>query len=211
MKVYNTLTRSKEEFIPREEGKVSIYACGVTPYDFAHIGNARPQVFWDCVRRFLKYRGYQVNYIQNFTDVDDKIINRSRQLEREPLELAQEYARIYLEDLEALAVLPADRFPKVSQHIPEIIEMIEVLIAKGHAYPLKGDVYYSVASFEDYGKLSGRALEDLKAGARVEVNDEKRDPMDFALWKAAKPGEICWESPWDPVVPVGILNVLLCP
>lgn len=196
MKVYNTLTRKKEEFVPREPGKVSIYACGVTPYDFAHIGNARPPVFWDCVRRFLKYRGYQVTYIQNFTDVDDKIINRAKQQNREPLQLSQEFAKIYLEDLEALGVMPADRYPKVSEHIPEIIEMIEVLIKRGHAYVLEGDVYYSVSSFKDYGKLSGRALEDLQAGARVEVNEAKQDPMDFALWKAAKPGEISWPSPW---------------
>ncbi len=198
IKVYNTLTKSKEEFIPREPGKVGIYACGVTPYDFAHIGNARPPVFWDCVRRFLKFRGYQITYIQNFTDVDDKIINRAKQLEKEPLKLAAEYAGIYLEDLKALNVLPADRYPKVSEHIPEIIEMIEVLVKKGHAYVLNGDVYYWVKSFQDYGKLSGRVLEDLQAGARVEVNESKRDPMDFALWKAAKPGEISWDSPWGP-------------
>jgi cysteinyl-tRNA synthetase len=198
IRVYNTLSRSKEEFVPREPGKVSIYSCGVTPYDFAHIGNARPPVFWDCVRRFLTYRGYQVTYIQNFTDVDDKIINRSKQLGREPLKLAEEFAKIYLEDLQALGVMPADRFPKVSEHIPEIIEMIGVLINKGHAYELNGDVYYSVSSFKEYGKLSGRALEDLQAGARVEVNEAKRDPMDFALWKASKPGEIFWQSPWGP-------------
>jgi cysteinyl-tRNA synthetase len=198
IRVYNTLTKNKEEFIPREPGKVSIYACGVTPYDFAHIGNARPPVFWDCVRRFLKFSGYQIAYIQNFTDVDDKIINRAKQLEREPLKLAEEYARIYLEDMQALNVTPADRYPKVSEHIPEIVEMIEVLIDKGYAYVLDGDVYYEVTRFKDYGKLSGRALEDLQAGARVEVNEAKRDPMDFALWKAAKPGEIFWQSPWGP-------------
>ncbi len=198
LKVYNTLTGKKEEFIPRDPGKVSIYACGVTPYNYAHIGNARPPVFWDCVRRFLKYRGYQVTYIQNFTDVEDKIINRAAQLNREPLDLAAEYAGIYLEDLKALGALPADKYPKVSEHIPEIIEMIQVLIDKGYAYRLDGDVYYEVTRFKDYGKLSGRALDDLRAGARVEVNQGKRDPMDFALWKAAKPGEISWDSPWGP-------------
>ena len=196
IKVYNTLTKSKEEFVPREAGKVSIYACGVTPYDFAHIGNSRPAVFWDCVRRFLKYRKYQISYIQNFTDVDDKIINRAKQLEQQPLELTEKYARIYLEDLEQLGVMPADKYPKVSEHIPEIIEMIGVLVAKGYAYCLNGDVYYEVAKFKDYGKLSGRELEELQAGARIEVNEAKRDPMDFALWKAAKPGEIAWDSPW---------------
>lgn len=198
IKVFNTLTHKKEEFIPREPGKVSIYACGITPYNFAHIGNSRPAVFWDCVRRFLKFKGYRVEFVQNFTDVDDKIINRAAQLDKKPLELAEEYAQIYLEDLAKLGVMQADLYPKVSEHIPEIIEMIRVLIEKGFAYEINGDVYYEVKKFKDYGKLSGRNLEDLQAGARVEVNEAKRDPMDFALWKAAKPGEIFWESPWGP-------------
>jgi cysteinyl-tRNA synthetase len=198
IKVYNTLTGSKEEFIPREEGKASIYACGITPYDYAHIGNSRPAVFWDCVRRFLKYRGYQVTFIQNFTDVDDKIINRAKQWEKDPLELAKKFSRIYLDDLAKLGVLPADNYPRVSEHIPEIIEMIRVLIDKGYAYVINGDVYYEVAQFKEYGKLSGRNLEQMQAGARVEVNESKKDPMDFALWKAAKPGEISWDSPWGP-------------
>ncbi|HPO96512.1 MAG TPA: cysteine--tRNA ligase [Bacillota bacterium] len=196
LKVYNTLTKTKEEFIPKEPGKVSIYACGITPYNYAHIGNSRPAVFWDCVRRFLKYRGYQIHFVQNFTDVDDKIINRANQLQQHPLELAAEYAKIYLEDLEKLNVLKADDYPKVSEHIPEVINMIQVLIEKGYAYEVNGDVYYEVRKFKDYGKLSGRDLDDLQAGARVEVNEAKRDPMDFALWKAAKPGEISWDSPW---------------
>ncbi len=198
IKVYNTLTRSKEEFIPREEGKASIYACGITPYDYAHIGNSRPAVFWDCVRRFLKYRGYKVNFIQNFTDVDDKIINRAKQSGKDPLELAKEFSQVYLEDLGKLGVLPADRYPRVSEHIPEIIEMVQVLINKGFAYVLNGDVYYEVAKFNEYGKLSGRNPEEIQAGARIEVNESKKDPMDFALWKAAKPGEIFWDSPWGP-------------
>lgn len=198
IKVYNTLTGSKEEFIPREEGKASIYACGITPYDYAHIGNSRPAVFWDCVRRFLKYRGYQVTFIQNFTDVDDKIINRAKQWEKDPLELAKKFSHIYLDDLAKLGVLPADNYPRVSEHIPEIIEMIRVLIDKGYAYVINGDVYYEVAQFKEYGKLSGRNLEQMQAGARVEVNESKKDPMDFALWKAAKPGEISWDSPWGP-------------
>lgn len=198
IKVYNTLTRSKEEFIPREEGKASIYACGITPYDYAHIGNSRPAVFWDCVRRFLKYRGYKVEFIQNFTDVDDKIINRARQSGKDPLELAKEYSGVYLEDLAKLGVLPADKYPKVSEHIPEIIEMVQDLVNKGYAYVLNGDVYYEVAKFKEYGKLSGRNLEEMQAGARVEVNESKKDPMDFALWKAAKQGEISWDSPWGP-------------
>lgn len=198
IRIYNTLTRKKEEFVPREPGKVSIYACGVTPYNYAHIGNSRPPVFWDCVRRFLKYRGFQVTYIQNFTDVDDKIINRAAQLNRPPLELAAEYAEIYKEDLAALGVLPADRYPKVSEHIDDIINMVKVLIEKKYAYEIQGDVYFSVSRFQDYGKLSGRALDELQAGARVEINETKRDPMDFALWKAAKPQEISWDSPWGP-------------
>lgn len=198
MKVYNTLTKTKEEFIPRKEGEVSIYACGITPYNFAHIGNSRPAVFWDCVRRFLTYRGYKVRYIQNFTDVDDKIISRSAQVGKAPLELAKEYAEIYLDDLKKLGVMPADLYPKVSEHIPEIIQMVETLIDKGYAYEVDGDVYFEVSKFKDYGKLSGRNLDDLQAGARVEVNEIKRNPMDFALWKAAKPGEISWESPWGP-------------
>jgi len=198
IKVFNTLTRSKEEFVPREKGKVSIYACGITPYDYAHIGNSRPAVFWDCVRRFLKYRGFQVTYIQNFTDVDDKIINRSKQSGKEPLQLAEEFSRVYLEDLAKMGVLPADQFPKVSGHIPEIIEMIRTLVEKGYAYELNGDVYFEVGKFKEYGKLSGRDLEEMHAGARVEVNVAKKNPMDFALWKAAKPEEISWESPWGP-------------
>ena len=198
IKVYNTLTGSKEEFIPREEGKASIYACGITPYDYAHIGNSRPAVFWDCVRRFLKYRGYQVTFIQNFTDVDDKIINRAKQWEKDPLELAKKFSHIYLDDLAKLGVVPADNYPRVSEHIPEIVEMIRVLIDKGYAYVINGDVYYEVAQFKEYGKSSGRNLEQMQAGARVEVNESKKDPMDFALWKAAKPGEISWDSPWGP-------------
>lgn len=198
VRVFNTMSKSKEDFIPRETGKVSIYACGVTPYNYAHIGNSRPAVFWDCVRRFLKYRGFKVNFIQNFTDVDDKIINRAKQLEKPPLALAEEYAQIYLEDLAKLGVLPAELYPKVSEHIPEIIEMVEALVKKGFAYKANGDVYFEVAKFRDYGKLSGRDLEEMQAGARVEVNEAKRDPMDFALWKAAKPGEIAWDSPWGP-------------
>ena len=198
IKVYNTLTRSKEELIPREQGKVSIYACGITPYDFAHIGNSRPAIFWDCVRRFLHYRGYQILFIQNFTDVDDKIIKRAKQLAKEPLGLAEEYAQIYLDDLKRLNVLPATLYPKVSEHIPEILTMVKALVDKGFAYVVNGDVYYKVSKFKDYGKLSGRNLEELQAGVRIEVNEAKRDPMDFALWKAAKPGEIFWESPWGP-------------
>lgn len=198
IQVYNTLTKRKEMFTPRIPGMVSIYACGITPYNYAHIGNSRPAVFWDCVRRFLSYRGYKVEFVQNFTDVDDKIINRAAQLGKNPLELAEEYAQIYLDDLSRLSVLPADRYPKVSEHIEEIVEMVSGLVARGYAYEINGDVYFEVKKFSDYGKLSGRNLEDMQAGARVDVNEAKRDPMDFALWKAAKPGEISWDSPWGP-------------
>ena len=194
--VYNTMTRQKEEFIPREPGKVGIYFCGITPYDFAHIGNARPPVVWDVIRRFLRARGYQVFMVQNITDVDDKIIRRAQQEGRPPLELAAEYARIFMEDLAALGVEEADVYPKVSEHIPEIIAMISGLLEKGYAYTVDGDVYYAVESFPEYGKLSGRSLDEMAAGARVEVDERKRHPMDFALWKAAKPGEPAWESPW---------------
>lgn len=196
IKVFNSLHRQKEEFIPNNPQEVSIYACGITPYNYAHIGNSRPAVFWDCVRRFLIYRGYGVKYIQNFTDVDDKIIKSAAEQKEEPLALSRRFADIYLEDLKDLGVLPADKYPRVSEHIPEIIEMVQTLIDKGFAYEVNGDVYYEVGKFKEYGKLSGRNLEDLQAGARVEINEVKRNPMDFALWKAAKPGEISWDSPW---------------
>lgn len=198
IRLYNTLTRRKEAFVPREPGKVKIYVCGVTPYNFAHIGNARPPVVWDCFRRFLEYQGYEVTLIQNFTDVDDKIIQRGKELKKDPLALSEEFSKIYLEDLRSLGVLPAEHYPKVSRHIPEILQMVQTLVNKGHAYAVDGDVYFSIESFPDYGKLSGRSVEEMQAGARVDVDDRKRHPMDFALWKAAKPGEPSWESPWGP-------------
>jgi cysteinyl-tRNA synthetase len=196
LRVYNTLTRRKEEFTPKEPRKISIYVCGVTPYNFAHIGNARPPVVWDCIRRFLEFTGYKVTLIQNFTDVDDKIINRAKELGREPLELSKEYSRVYLEDIEALGVRLANKYPKVSEHIVEIIQMVETLEKNGHAYSVDGDVYFSIDTFPDYGKLSGRTLEEMQAGARVEIDERKKHPMDFALWKAAKTGEPSWDSPW---------------
>lgn len=196
--VYNTMTKQKEEFIPREPGKVSIYVCGVTPYNYAHIGNARPPVVWDCIRRFLRYRGYEVTLVQNFTDVDDKIIQHGRLTGEEPLALAARFAQIYLEDMAALGVEPATHYPKVSSHIPEIIEMVQGLVEKGYAYPLEGDVYFSVDAFPEYGKLSARPLDEMLSGARVETDERKRNPMDFALWKAAKEGEPAWDSPWGP-------------
>jgi cysteinyl-tRNA synthetase len=196
MEIYNTLSRRKEMFVPREAGKVRMYVCGPTTYNYIHLGNARPLVFFDTVRRYLIYKGYDVLYVQNFTDVDDKIINRAREEGEDPLSLAGKYIREYFKDADALNVRRADVHPKVSEHIPEIIDMIKRLVEKGVAYAVEGDVYFSVRRFPGYGKLSGRTLEDLLAGARVVVDERKQDPMDFALWKAAMPGEPAWDSPW---------------
>jgi cysteinyl-tRNA synthetase len=196
MELFNTLTRRKEIFQPREPGKVRIYVCGPTTYNYIHLGNARPLVFFDTVRRYFIYRGYDVRYIQNFTDVDDKIINRSLEEGVAPLELAAKYIREYFKDADALNVLRADEHPKVSEHMPEIITLIEDLVRNGAAYVVEGSVYFEVRNFAGYGKLSGRTLDDMRAGARVDVDPCKRDPMDFALWKAAKPGEPAWDSPW---------------
>lgn len=194
--VYNTMTRRKEVFQPQEPGKVSIYVCGVTPYNEPHIGNARPFVTWDAIRRFFKRSGYEVHYVQNFTDVDDKIIRAAHEQNASWKEIADRYIEAYFQALDALNVRRADVYPRVSETIPEIIAMVEGLIKHGYAYELEGDVYYSVEKFAGYGKLSGRTLEDMLAGARVKVDERKRNPMDFALWKAAKPGEPSWDSPW---------------
>jgi len=198
IKVFNTLTREKEVFKPVVEGEARIYVCGVTPYNHPHIGNARPFVTWDVIRRYLAHVGYKVTYVQNFTDVDDKIINTSNGEGVTWDVIANRYIDAYFEAMDALHVKRADIYPRVSTHIADIIAMISKLIEKGYAYELNGDVYYSVEKFEHYGELSGRTLEDMEAGARVEVNDEKSNPMDFALWKAVKPGEPSWESPWGP-------------
>jgi len=194
--LYNTLTRRKEEFVPRDAGRVSMYVCGPTTYNFIHLGNARPLVFFDTVRRWFAYRGYVVTFVQNFTDVDDKIINRAREEGAEARTLADRYIREYFQDARELGVRPADLHPRVSEHMQEIIGLAEKLVEKGHAYLVDGDVLFSVRSFADYGKLSGRSVDELLAGARVEVNTKKRDPLDFALWKAARPGEPAWDSPW---------------
>lgn len=198
MEIYNTLTRRKETFQPREPGKVRMYVCGPTTYNYIHLGNARPLVFFDTVRRYFAYKGYDVLYIQNFTDVDDKIINRAREEGEDPLDLARKYISEYFKDAGALNVRRADKHPKVSEHIPEIVKMVDGLVQKGTAYVVDGNVYFEVRKFPGYGKLSGRTLEDMQAGARVEVDPRKRDPLDFALWKAAKPGEPSWDSPWGP-------------
>lgn len=196
MEIYNTLTRRKETFQPRDPGRVGMYVCGPTTYNFVHLGNARPLVFFDTVRRYFDYKGYEVVYIQNFTDVDDKIINRAREQGKDPLVFSHMYINEYFKDADALNVRRADKHPMVSEHIPDIIETVDMLVKKGYAYEVDGDVYFAVRKFEPYGKLSGRTFDDMQAGARVDVDTRKRDPMDFALWKAAKPGEPSWDSPW---------------
>ncbi len=196
VKIYNTMSKQKEELITRDDGKVGIYVCGPTTYNYIHLGNARPLVFFDVVRRYLSYKGYAVTYVQNFTDIDDKIINRANEENIPPKQLAEKYIQEYFKDADALNVMRADIHPRVSGHMNEIIDMVSTLIKKGFAYEKDGDVYYSVEAFGDYGKLSGRSLDDMLAGARVDVDDRKRHPGDFALWKAAKEGEPFWESPW---------------
>ncbi|WP_079907562.1 cysteine--tRNA ligase [Carboxydocella sp. JDF658] len=196
IKIYNTMTRQKEDFQPRSPGKVRMYVCGPTTYNFIHLGNARPLIVFDAVRRYLEYRGYEVIFVQNFTDIDDKIIKRAQETGEDALQLSARYINEFFKDAQALGVKPATHHPKVTEHIPEIIEMIAGLIEKGFAYEVDGDVYYAVEKFASYGKLSGRSLEDMQAGARVEVDERKRHPMDFALWKKAKLGEPSWPSPW---------------
>ena len=196
MKIYNTLTRRKEEFVPITEGKALIYVCGPTVYNFIHIGNARPMVVFDTLRRYLRYTGYDVKYVQNFTDVDDKIIRRAKEEFVTAPEISERYIREYFDDADALNVMRADVHPKVSEMIPDIIEFVQKLIDKGFAYEADGDVYFSARKFPEYGKLSGQNIDDLEAGVRIAVGEVKRDPIDFALWKARKePDEIGWESP----------------
>ena len=196
LKVYNTLTKEKEIFVPAEPGKVKIYVCGVTPYNHPHIGNARPFIIWDVIHRYLERQGLVVTHIQNFTDVDDKIINAAAKEGIPWNKLADRYIRAYFEVMDSLNIRRVDLYPRVSDHMKEIIEMVGKLVDNGHAYVVEGDVYFSVQDFETYGQLSGRSLDDMKAGARVDIDDRKRHPMDFALWKSAKPGEPSWESPW---------------
>ncbi len=194
--LHNTLARAKEELIPREAGKVSLYVCGVTPYDALHIGHARAFTVYDVLRRVLESRGLQVHHVQNVTDIDDKIINRAREVGKDALELAQEYSDQTLDDLRALNILPAHDYPRVTQHIAPIIEMTSSLESGGYAYSRGGDVYFDVSRDDDYGKLSNQKIEELEAGARIEPGELKDDPLDFALWKTAKPGEPSWDSPW---------------
>ncbi|WP_096186196.1 cysteine--tRNA ligase [Evansella halocellulosilytica] len=196
IKMYNTLTRKKEPFIPIEEGKVKMYVCGPTVYNYIHIGNARPAVVFDMVRRYLQYKGFDVNYVSNFTDVDDKIIKAAEEMGEDVMTVAERFIRAYHEDTEALGVKKADEHPRVTNTMPDIITFIERLIEKGYAYESQGDVYFRTRKFDSYGKLSYQSIDDLQLGARIEVGDKKEDPLDFVLWKNAKPGEIYWESPW---------------
>lgn len=196
MKVYNTLTRKKEEFIPIEEGKVRMYVCGPTVYNLFHIGNARTFIIFDTIRKYMEYRGFEVNFIQNFTDIDDKMIKKAQDTETTVKELGDRYIMEYYKDADQLKIKRATVNPRATDYITEMISFIEELIEKGFAYEVEGDVYYSTKSFEGYGKLSGQKIEDLQSGSRVDVDERKKDPMDFALWKNAKPYEPSWKSPW---------------
>lgn len=196
MLVYNTMTRKKQELVPSDGKEIKIYACGPTVYNYIHIGNARPICAFDVLRRYLKYRGFNVKYVQNFTDVDDKIIKKANEEGVSASEISERYIAEYKKDAHGLNVMDADVHPKVTENMDIIIDFIKTLIEKGHAYEAQGDVYFRTLSFKDYGKLSGMPIEDLQAGARIDVNDIKEDPLDFALWKAAKPGEPYWDSPW---------------
>ncbi|MCL1828280.1 MAG: cysteine--tRNA ligase [Oscillospiraceae bacterium] len=197
MKLFNTLTMEKEDFIPQEPGKVGIYSCGPTVYNFIHIGNARPVIMFDVLRRYFEYRGYKVTFIQNFTDVDDKIIARAQSEGVSPFKTAEKYTAEYFTDARALGVKDASAHPKATENIKEIIEMTDTLIKKGFAYEAGGDVYFRTSACADYGKLSRQPAEELKAGARVDVTEQKENPADFALWKASKPNEPFWDSPWS--------------
>ena len=196
MKIFNTLTRTKEELKTVEEGKVKIYACGPTVYNFIHIGNARPLCVFDVLRRFLEYIGYDVRFVQNFTDIDDKIIKRANEENLTYKQVSEKYIEEYWKDVKGMNVREATVHPKATENIDEIIDIVSTLIEKGYAYAVDGDVYFSPSKFSEYGKLSHQPLEDLEAGARIMVGEVKKEPMDFALWKSAKPGEPYWESPW---------------
>ncbi len=196
MRFYNTLTNKKEEFVPIEGNKVKMYSCGPTVYNYFHIGNARPFILFDTLRNYLEYRGYEVTFVQNFTDVDDKIIKRANEEGISPLEVADKYIDEYFKDADALGIRRASVHPRVTECIEDIIAFVMELIEKGHAYVVDGDVYYDTKSFEEYGKLSGQNMEELNAGARIGVDERKKNPSDFALWKKKKEGEIGWSSPW---------------
>ena len=197
MQIYNTMTRKKEALIPLKPGEISMYVCGPTVYNYFHIGNARPFVVFDTLRRYLEHRGYQVKFIQNFTDIDDKLIRKANEEGCTVQEIADRYIQEYYVDADALGVERATCNPRATEHVQQIIDLVQTLIDKGHAYPTdNGDVYFSVRSFPGYGKLSGQSIDDLESGARIDPTEQKRDPLDFALWKGAKPGEPAWPTPW---------------
>ena len=199
IKIYNTLTRKKEEFIPIQKGHVGMYVCGPTVYNYIHIGNARSTIAFDTIRRYFEYRGYKVDFVSNFTDVDDKIIRTANELGITAPEVADRFIRAFEEDTKALNVEPATLHPRVMDHMPDILAFIQVLVEKGYAYESSGDVYYRTRKFENYGKLSDQSIDELEVGASQRTGEEqqqKEDPLDFALWKQAKPGEISWDSPW---------------
>lgn len=197
MQIYNTMTRKKEELIPLKPGEISMYVCGPTVYNYFHIGNARPFVVFDTLRRYLEHRGYQVKFIQNFTDIDDKLIRKANEEGCTVQEIADRYIQEYYVDADALGVERATCNPRATEHVQQIIDLVQTLIDKGHAYATdNGDVYFSVRSFPGYGKLSGQSIDDLESGARIDPTEQKRDPLDFALWKGAKPGEPAWPTPW---------------
>jgi cysteinyl-tRNA synthetase len=196
MKIYNTMTRTKEEFVPLKENEVNMYVCGPTVYDLFHIGNARTFIVFDTVRRYFEYRGYKVNFVQNFTDIDDKMINRANNEKTTVKELGDKYISEYYKDADGLNIKRATVNPRATEFIDEIVHFVKDLVDNGYAYEVNGDVYFNAKKFEEYGKLSGQNLEDLQAGARISVGESKKDPMDFALWKSEKPGEPSWESPW---------------
>lgn len=198
LQVYNTLTAKKEEFRPIEEGRVKMYVCGVTVYDFCHVGHARSSTVFDVIRRYLKYKGYEVTFVKNFTDIDDKIIKRSNENNIFWKDLTKQFIAEHDADMDSLNILRPTHTPMATDYIPQMIRMCETLIDKGYAYESNGDIYYRVQKFAEYGKLSNRKLEDMMAGARIEVNDNKENPFDFVLWKSSKPNEPSWESPWGP-------------
>ena len=196
MKIYNSLTRKKEEFVPIVPGKISMYVCGPTVYNYFHIGNGRTFIVFDTIRRYMEYRGYEVNFVQNFTDIDDKMINKANEENTTVKEIGDKYICEYYKDADGLNIKRATTNPRATEYISEIIEFVSGLIEKGYAYEVNGDVYFRTKNFEGYGQLIGQNLDDLQAGARINVDERKEDPMDFAIWKAQKPGEPAWECPW---------------
>ena len=208
MKIYNTLTRQKQEFVPINKGEVKMYSCGPTVYDYFQIGNARPFIVFDTMRRYLEYQGYKVTFVQNFTDIDDKMIKRANEEGITVKELGERFIAEYFKDAQAIGIHKATIHPKATENIDEIINIIKTLEEKGYAYAVDGDVYFRTLKFKEYGKLSRKPIEDLQSGARIAIGEKKENPLDFALWKAAKEGEPYWDSPWAKADRAGILNVL---